>query len=591
MATKPTHIAAINIAMAYVLLAALAVAATPLGSGFCYIWPSSAVLVAYIAPRNRRVWGLTIGLSVGALGVLLAAHGLKWVTCLWMVIADTVEALIAAGLMRRLLRPHGHTGPRSDEIGWLMRLVFLVSLIPPIVSGLILWGALKQFSPESWHLARDWMLGHALGLMMFLPCLTRIQRLWRQYRQNGRARTSAWSLRKTLSLGFPVLMTATAVLSFGLSDRPLLFLPVLVLVAAMLWIDLIVLSCMYLLLASAAAMVAMLGHGPLTLLHVPLAVQLTSVQVYLLLTMACITPVSGLVNQLRRSLGELRESEARYRLLADHSTDVIMSTGLNGCIRFISPSLLALTQHQPSDVMGHRALLLVCAQHRRAVMKAHARAIAAPGETVLVEFESQPLIGAPRWFEAHMRAVADRRGLAECVVTVIRDMSERKRVESALAEAAFTDPLTGLPNRRALMEAMEGCIAQNRPAALAVIDLDHFKQVNDRYGHAAGDEVLRSFARVARQGLRASDMLARIGGEEFALLLPGADIALAELICRRIGATLAHTVTRHGEMAISVTSSMGLAVLGDNAMVAFDQADKALYIAKARGRARLQVAA
>lgn len=595
MATKPSHISAINIAMAYVLLAALAIRATPLGSGFSFIWPSTAVLVAYIAPRSRRVWGLTIGLSVGALAVMLAWRGLHWFTWIWMALADTVEALLAAGLMRHLLRPHGKTGPRSDETGWLMRLVFLVSLIPPIVSGLILWGSLKHFSHDSWPLARDWMLGHALGLMMFLPCLTRIQRLWRNHRQIGRtrpaARPSPWTLRNLLSLGFPALITAVALLSFGMSDRPLLFLPVLVLVAGMLWIDLIVLSCMYLLLASTAAVLAIGGHGPLTLLHVPLAQQLTSVQVYLLLTMACITPVSGLVNQLRRSLGELRESEARYRLLADHSTDVIMSTGLNGCIRFISPSLLTLTHHRPEDVMGQRALVLVCAQHRRRVIEAHASAVAAPGETVLVEFQSQPLTGAPRWFEAHMRAVTDRHGLAECVVTVIRDMSERKRVESALAEAAFTDPLTGLPNRRALMDAMGACIAQGRPAALAVIDLDHFKQVNDRYGHAAGDEVLRSFARVARLGLRASDMLARIGGEEFALLLPGADIALAERICKRIGATLAHTVTRHGDMAISVTSSMGLAVLGNDAMVAFDQADKALYIAKARGRARLQIAA
>jgi diguanylate cyclase (GGDEF)-like protein len=86
-------------------------------------------------------------------------------------------------------------------------------------------------------------------------------------------------------------------------------------------------------------------------------------------------------------------------------------------------------------------------------------------------------------------------------------------------------------------------------------------------------------------------MLARIGGEEFALLLPGADLAIAQGICKRIGATLAHTVTHHNDMAISITSSIGLATLTDDAMLAFDQADKALYVAKARGRARLQVAA
>jgi len=591
MVLKSPPLQAFQLALAYAVLAALAMRLTPMGSGFCFIWPCSALLAATIASRPRRVWAPTIALSMAGLSLLFIQHNLKWTTCVGMVLADTVEALAAAQLMHRLLRPKGRRGPRSDETGWLMRLVFVVSLIPPILSGLFLWGVLKQFSPESWHLARDWMLGHALGLMLFLPCLTRLQRLARRHRQITRLRHLRWNLRGALTLGFPGLMSATALLSFGLSDRPLLFLPVLVLVAAMLWIDLVTLSAMYLLIATVAVLVATHGHGPLTLLHVPLAEQLTSVQVYLLLTMACITPVSGLVNQLRRSLGELRESEARYRLLADHSTDIIMSTGLEGCVNFVSPSILSLIQRQPADVIGHRALLLVNTPHRRRVIEAHARALAKPGETVLVDFESQPLIGAPRWFEAHMRAVADRHGEPECVVTVIRDMSERKRMESALAEAAFTDALTGLPNRRALMDAMGACITRGHPASLAVIDLDHFKQVNDRYGHAAGDEVLRSFARVAQQGLRTTDMLARIGGEEFALLLPDADLAIAQSICSRIGATLAHTVTHHGGMEISVTSSIGLATLGEDAMVAFDQADKALYVAKARGRARLQVAA
>jgi hypothetical protein len=150
-----------------------------------------------------------------------------------------------------------------------------------------------------------------------------------------------------LSLGFPALMTATAVLSFGLSDRPLLFLPVLVLVAAMLWVDLVTLSAMYL-LAGSAVLVTTHGHGPLTLLHVPLAEQLTSVQVYLLLTMACITPVSGLVNQLRRSLGELRERGALspagrqfHRHHHEHRA--------GGRVRFVSPSILSLIQRQPEE--------------------------------------------------------------------------------------------------------------------------------------------------------------------------------------------------------------------------------------------------
>jgi diguanylate cyclase (GGDEF)-like protein/PAS domain S-box-containing protein len=472
-----------------------------------------------------------------------------------------------------------------------MRVVFCVSLIPTVLGGFIVWGGITGFSHPGWMVARDWFLGHALGLMVLLPCFARIQRLHLHYRSLTQWLGGPWTRRDVAALGFPALMTAAAILSFGMSTRPLLFLPVLVLVAAMLWVDLLTLTIMYLILATISATMTTRGFSPLALMHVSMPQQLSSAQVYLLATVACVTPVSGLLRQLRRSLGDLRESEARYRLLADHSTDIIMSSGLEGRIRFVSPSVMALAQRQPEEVIGHNALLLVDPQHRRRVTEAHQRAVACPGTTVVVEFSGMPHPGATRWFEGHLRAVADERGLAECVVSVIRDTSERKRMESALTEAAFTDPLTGLPNRRALMDAMNACLAEGRGGCLAVIDLDHFKQVNDRYGHSAGDEVLRSFARVARQGLRATDMLARIGGEEFALLLPGADIGIGQRICTRIGATLARTITHHDGMSISVTSSMGLTALCDDPCIAIDAADKALYVAKARGRARLQVAA
>ncbi|MGQ4828129.1 GGDEF domain-containing protein, partial [Enterococcus faecalis] len=83
-----------------------------------------------------------------------------------------------------------------------------------------------------------------------------------------------------------------------------------------------------------------------------------------------------------------------------------------------------------------------------------------------------------------------------------------------------TDPLTGLANRRAFVEALEAHVGQKRSGCLAIIDIDHFKQVNDRHGHAAGDRVLQAFGEVARSTLRSSDMVARIGGEEFAVILP-----------------------------------------------------------------------
>jgi integral membrane sensor domain MASE1 len=104
MAFKSLPLQAINLALAYAALAWVAMRLTPMGSGFCFIWPSSAVLVTVIASR-RRFWAPTIALSMASLALLFVWHGLKWTTCAGMVLADTVEALVAALLMHRLLAP------------------------------------------------------------------------------------------------------------------------------------------------------------------------------------------------------------------------------------------------------------------------------------------------------------------------------------------------------------------------------------------------------------------------------------------------------------------------------------------------------
>ncbi|MDE1915382.1 MAG: diguanylate cyclase [Sphingomonadales bacterium] len=575
--------------VAFAAMGMIALQTSPMASGLAFLWPSTALLVVRLHTRRLRDWPLMVAACMLALGVMLALHGVQGRCIALMTTVDTIETLGASWMMRALMKQGDQPVP-SEEIGWLLRAIFAVSLLPAFACGLLLW-AMLGLTPHGWETGRDWFLGHALGMMILLPCFSRMQRLRHNLHDLMATFERRWSWRDVATLGFTALMAASAIVAFALSTRPLLFLPVLVLVAAMLWVELFTLSWMYLILATISAVMTIKGFSPLAQMHVSMAQQLASAQVYLLFTVACVTPVSGLVRKLQRSLRELRESEARYRLLADHSTDIIVSSGLEGRAHFCSPSISKLCQRDPDAMIGRRLLTLVDPQYRRRVAEAYLRALARPGTTVEVEFAGLRCNGQARWFEAHLRGVADQRGVAECVVSVIRDMSERKQVESALTQAAFTDPLTGLANRRALMEAMVGCIDNRQAGCLAVIDLDHFKLVNDRFGHAAGDAVLRSFARVARQGLRATDMLARIGGEEFALLLPDADIAIAERICKRIGARLASTVTHHDGRPITVTSSMGLSSLCGDPAATLEAADKALYIAKAGGRARLQVAA
>jgi diguanylate cyclase (GGDEF)-like protein len=166
----------------------------------------------------------------------------------------------------------------------------------------------------------------------------------------------------------------------------------------------------------------------------------------------------------------------------------------------------------------------------------------------------------------------------------------------AVAEIrAATDGLTGLPNKRAVTDALKRMFAQatttGAPLALLLLDLDHFKQVNDERGHAVGDQVLASVGAVLRTVLRGQDFAGRNGGEEFAVLLPDTEIFAAIAIAERVRAAIAEISLPGAD--VSVTTSIGVAGFPYHAST-LDRlerlADAALYVAKRQGRDRVELA-
>lgn len=170
-----------------------------------------------------------------------------------------------------------------------------------------------------------------------------------------------------------------------------------------------------------------------------------------------------------------------------------------------------------------------------------------------------------------------------------------RRLHLNLERLASHDPLTGLLNRHALDVAIEREMARSArhlyPLSVLLMDLDHFKRVNDTYGHDAGDAVLKAFAEVAAGVLRRDDVLGRQGGEEFMALLPGSDRSSALRVAERIRAAVAATPIEHEGRAITVTVSIGVATAMDRASWddALRAADAALYEAKHSGRDRVVV--
>jgi diguanylate cyclase (GGDEF)-like protein len=174
----------------------------------------------------------------------------------------------------------------------------------------------------------------------------------------------------------------------------------------------------------------------------------------------------------------------------------------------------------------------------------------------------------------------------------------KERTEYRHRTAAMVDPLTGIANRRSFLhegnEVMKRHAARARPAAVLLIDLDHFKSINDRFGHAIGDRVLQVFAEAAKSNLRASDLVGRLGGEEFAAVLYDAGREKALALAERIRASFAEVAAEVDGRPVGATLSIGVVVNVDqplNVPELLRQADEALYYAKERGRNRVELAA
>lgn len=198
--------------------------------------------------------------------------------------------------------------------------------------------------------------------------------------------------------------------------------------------------------------------------------------------------------------------------------------------------------------------------------------------------------GRPVWWLSLWRDAVFYLGWAIILLLIFVLFSRLDALHLQLDKLSHTDVLTGLANRRYFLERMASERRRQRrtqlPSCLILLDVDHFKRINDRYGHHAGDEVLRRLAQVLIEGLRVpTDQPARIGGEEFAVLLPDTTLMAAETVCKRIAEALRqHEFSMKGER-FHLTVSMGVVQCqGDDCQDALKQADRNLYRAKQQGR-------
>jgi diguanylate cyclase (GGDEF)-like protein/PAS domain S-box-containing protein len=293
------------------------------------------------------------------------------------------------------------------------------------------------------------------------------------------------------------------------------------------------------------------------------------------------------------------KDESDFQLLTENSADIVCRGGPDRVLKYVSPSCFRLLGWTPEEMTGKLVDNFILPEDLP-VLKAAMLRHMVPG--VLIETATIRMLkkdGSSVWMEDHALLVRDpETGEPIEFIVTMRDISERKMLEEKLQRLALTDDMTGLWNRRAFDEALrrewKRTLREGSQVSLLLLDVDHFKEFNDQYGHQVGDDCLRAVAAAVRDAMRATDTAARYGGEEFAAILPNTNSIGAVEVAEKLRITIEALQIPHngnpeggGWVTVSVGAATALARDGGTMRMPeslLQAADNALYKAKHKGR-------
>ncbi|MDD2742424.1 MAG: diguanylate cyclase [Rhodocyclaceae bacterium] len=297
--------------------------------------------------------------------------------------------------------------------------------------------------------------------------------------------------------------------------------------------------------------------------------------------------------QLRSEIEERKQRENELKISAavmENAAEGIMVTDGDNRIIRVNPAFTAITGYRPAEVLGKKPDILGSQRHEAGFFKQLWADLEQHGRWS-GDIWNRRKDGAAFLCSLAISTISERESGVGRYVATFTDITQRKEAEEQLRHRASSDPLTDLPNRAMFFDRLQQALLQARryehPFALLYVDLDHFKEVNDSLGHAAGDQLLIETARRLLDAVRESDTVARLGGDEFAIILEQLSSAQEiEEIARRIVTDLALPFKLKAGVA-HVSGSIGIAIYptgGDDTDTLTHNADRALYQAKAKGR-------
>ena len=308
--------------------------------------------------------------------------------------------------------------------------------------------------------------------------------------------------------------------------------------------------------------------------------------------------ISGFVVNARkitdRKVAEdrLGRSEARFRALVQHSSDVVLVTDTSAIIQYVSPSITVALGYRPDELVGNSVVELL---PRESLEQLRAAFDVMNDSFSKLEFETK-VLGANGDVRSMVVTASDLRSepAVNGIVFNARDVTAHRSLEQDLARRSNEDEVTGLPNRSRLVELIDEMLAEGEPESVVVlaIDLDDFETINDGVGPAGGDEALRIFGTRLRDELRDTDVVARVAGDEFAILVrfEGLTNELINSAAARLNAIVSEPL-HLDDRSIVTTASIGAAVgyRGVSAEEILRNADTAMHVAKRQGKARAAI--
>lgn len=303
-----------------------------------------------------------------------------------------------------------------------------------------------------------------------------------------------------------------------------------------------------------------------------------------------ISDVTERVEMIRK----LRRSEEELKSIITYLPAPFVRISVHGLIKMISPSIEAMTDFSPEELINESDLRLF--ENEGARDKVFEAALAGDGAPVEVETRFKTKARELVWVSGKIVLRKDTNDDPLYIEGVFQDITDRKKMEIELRNLTRTDPLTNTRNRRYFfekgIEELERAKRYRRDCSLLMIDIDHFKSINDKFGHAGGDAVLKEFAATLLAAARSSDLVARLGGEEFAVMLLETNLDEAIIFSERLRKLVgAMRVAISDSEPIAITISIGVSayrsILDDRLESLLKRADSALYEAKETGRDRV----